>query len=302
LTVTVKNAGDQPVAVLSQLVRHRIRILLAADGGEYRRFQYGNGPSGKVAPESVPLTPGDVLRYEFRVLYTFYAKESENRRSGLAIEQPGNYSIKVQYPVPRGGEVLESNVVEFSVAAPQGDDAKLWSEIQTPAFLCFLQYGDALRNDVVSPRRAMEMLRAHPESGYAAGLKSALRQYYARSFGKEGTWEEDGNEELVRDRRLLGMPVARDNVFPQDRRLDTRVRCDFPEYTPLADVFDELSQQANVPLHLATELQHRRFTCSPHTLSLRQFMDNCRMRNATWVREADGGYHLIPIAVPPRAK
>lgn len=94
---------------------------------------------------------------------------------------------------------------------------------------------------------------------------------------------------------MLGIPKEAQGPFPEDRRLDVEITCQFPDVTRQRE-FEIVSRTSRVPLRLAPQ-------CGPLGIirgqlegeSLRRRMAlQAETLMATGVAEPDGGYRLVP--------
>jgi hypothetical protein len=75
--------------------------------------------------------------------------------------------------------------------------------------------------------------------------------------------------------------------------LDVKIQYHYPEPTPLANVFHEMSQQSGVALELDATLKVRTLSSLPQTVTLRKYMEIVSAYKAKWIKEGDG-YKLVP--------
>jgi len=293
----LRNVGKEPFTEVRAdlpIRHHALDILVSDDGihfGEELRLPSGDG---KVKRRRDTLEPSQEWVFDLRVLYTY------SRFSRLALERPGQHFIKVGYPLlsrsARARAVVESNVLRVVVVEPEGNDRKVWDQIQEWDFLCFLDSGMG-RAQVA--RQAFELARAFPQSGYQEALRRSLREYYdAERRRLPADPELPLPSDLEDIRRLLGIPKEPVGPFPDDRRLEVKVTFHFPEQTPLEDVLGLISRQSGVPLRLSPELQVRTMSTLPSAMPLRRFMRQMEGSDTAWVREEDGGYRLVPVVRP----
>jgi len=273
-----------------------VEIFVSGDGSRFVEYRMGIYETGKVARHLQTLEPGQEWTFQLRVLYTF------ERPSRLAFERPGKHFVKLVYPlISRGGApqaAVESNVVSIDVRAPEGADAEVWRQINSPDFLYFVQSGHDRHKDAKIPTQAVELLRKAPKGGYAEGLRQGLREYYQVCV-EEKSYQGQFASQLEEIRQLLGIPKKklREDLFPEDKRLDVNVREDFPVHTPMTEVVRVISAQSGVTLRLAPEFELRSRQSLPNRLSLREFMYTLQGSGAAWIRE-DGGYRLVPVTTP----
>ena len=300
LAGSLRNTGKEPIRECrADLPLHArgVDIFISADGVRFLEYRMGIYDIGKVERPLETLEPGQEWTFQLRVLYTF------ERPSHLAFERPGKHFVKLVYPlISRGGApraAIESNVVSIDVRAPEGADAEVWRQINTPDFLYFLQSGYDRHKDAKIPTQALELLRKAPKGGYAEGLRQGLREYY-RVCVEERSYQGQFASQLEEIRQLLGIPKKklREDLFPQDKRLDVEIRVDFPVRTQMKEVFQVISAQSGVTLRVAPDFELRSLQTLPHTCPLREFMDRAQGSGAVWLREDDGGYRLVPGVTP----
>jgi len=293
----LRNVGKEPFRELRAdlpVRHHALDIVLSEDGVHFgKELRLSSG--GKVKRTRQTLNPNEEWVFEVRVVWT------GDRPSRLAIERPGEHFVKVGYPLMSRGMgqrvVVESNVLRVVVVAPEGDDLKVWDQINRPDFVYFLDSGMG-RAEVA--RQAFDLVRTFPKSGYQDALRHALGAYYEQRRGRPTGVQGQQGPDLEDIRRLLGIPKADQPapVFPQDRRLDVQVGYHFPEQTPLAEVLKLISQLGGVPLRAAPELEVRTLATIPRQWSLRESMRSLEDSQSAWVREEDGGYRLVPVVRP----
>jgi hypothetical protein len=150
-----------------------------------------------------------------------------------------------------------------------------------PDFAVFMHFGSARDPKLV--QTAMALLEEFPDSSYHPGLRWALKGYYRRN-------ELDLRpEERARLRSLLGIT---DVLFPEDKRLDVKVRVVSPQLTRLEGVAALVSRESGVPLAvddiLKPELSFYRH--SERVWTLREWMKCSSLPDLPVIGvEADGG-------------
>lgn len=268
-----------------------VEILTSNDGRTFMRYHMGIYPSWKILREQETLAPDEEWTFKLRLLYTF------KRPSGLAFERPGDYFVKIRYPlISRSAElrsVVKSNTVKVRISRPRDTDATVWKMISEPEYAYFLQSGIDRAKDRHVPLTLVNVLRTVPKSSYHPAFRWALRKYdddRAKSLRRQ---ELETNDELKQIREVLGIELKPEGPFPDDRLLDRLVTYQYPKQTPLADVFEEISKKGGVPLELAPLLRVRTMSCIRQTQSLRRFMIPRAAHKAKWVRKGDG-YMLVP--------
>jgi len=300
LAGSLRNTEKEPIRECRAdlpLHANAVDIFISADGVRFLEYRTGIYDIAKVERPLETLEPGQEWTFQLRVLYTF------QRPSRLAFERAGKHFVKLVYPlISRGGRhrvVVESNVVSIDVRAPEGADAEVWRQINTPDFLYFLQSGYDRHKDAKIPTQALDLVRKAPKGGYAEGLRQGLREYY-RVCVEEQFYQGQFASQLEEIRQLLGIPKKklRQDLFPQDKRLDVNVRVDFPVQTQMKEVLRVISAQSGVTLRVAPEFELRSLLALPNTCPLREFMYREQNSGAVWIREDDGGYRLVPGVTP----
>jgi len=293
LGVTAQNTGGEDIQAWGDVRADQIHVYIARDGEEFRRYtpgEYDHVDSERLVE---PLPPRACKVYAVRVLYTFFEKETTERRR-LAFEEPGAWLVKVRYPLYPNRQMYESNTIRIQLKAPQGVDARVWQRINRPEFLYFLQWGltPGDNHDVV--RDAVHIVRTVPTSSYHDALRWSLLHYY-RHETHGGLRGMDAAERALLEevRKVLGLPDPAAGPFPEDKRLEAKVTCYFGGGTPLEDAFKRVSEAGGVPLRLAPEMRARIIYGTLQDKVLRKFMDEQDEYKARWVRDGDG-YKLVP--------
>ncbi len=97
------------------------------------------------------------------------------------------------------------------VREPTGVDARVWEEIRKPPFLYFLQSGLLPKGHPEVARRALELVRDGPRSGYDSTLRRALRERYEDRRKELVTRvEEERDPELREIREALGIALPKE--------------------------------------------------------------------------------------------
>lgn len=209
LEVTVRNEMTEAIKAFEVFVKNvepEIKVYFSQDGKTFQEYEIGIYPIHRIIRRVKTLKPGEVWKYELRVLYT------NKNPSGLVFEQPGTYFLKVIYPLwwaesveskDRLREILKfpSNVVQVQILQPTGVDAQVWAQIKSNEFLHFIQSGrvkleweevekvksikgQLTEKDWVEIRygktvvKVIEVLRSFPESRYHHALRYALGLFY----------------------------------------------------------------------------------------------------------------------------
>jgi hypothetical protein len=302
LSVTVTNVSQDEIQVLVDALDYHIGILISQDGTRFKQYTPGDRFIPYVIPRAEPLGPGESKVHTFRVLYTSYSRETPQRRSHLVFEKPGMYLVKARYPLFGKRESFESNMIRVRINQPQGVDAEVWKQINSPHFLYFLRSAEpnsVLRDYGDTPLRAARLLQSIPKSSYSPAIKYALERRYRerRRYMLRERALEDPELQLIRS--VTGIEEPPEGPFPDDRRLDVQISSHFPELTPLDEVCRQISRQGGVTLTVAPELRIRRMKRAPLTESLRRFMASLSGggRTAKWIRDGDG-YRLVPLPQP----
>ncbi len=268
-----------------------VEVHVSRDGFRFSQYRMGIFPTERVSRKKQTLGASADWSFELRVLYTF------ERASRLAFEQPGEYSIKVLYPLisrstPRR-QVVESNVVRVEVHSPTGADAVVWSVIRELDFVYFLQSGLVNRDHPDVPRRAVELLRTAAGSRYESSLRWALEQYYNDRRSRLSREKQEKDEVLNSIRGALHMPTVAAAPFPEDGRLDVKITYHFPEWTSLEKALGVISAKSGVELAIAPELAKGKIQTLEVVETLREFMGRQAVRSAIWLKEGDV-YKLAP--------
>ncbi len=295
LDVTVKNVSDRVFHTWIDPLSYQIEIHIARAGDPFHQYTCGDMRTKLIRRMVEALAPGQSKCYPFRVLGTFYVRETAERRSRLAFETPGLYRAKARYPLYPNGKMFESNTVEFRVNERQGVDAKVWEEINQQRFLRFLQSGEAGREDRDVLEKAVEVLRTAPKSSFQDPIKWALEKYYRKRTSALGERSVLLDADLEKIRDALRIPAVPQGPFPDDKRLDAWISYGFPEQTPFEEVFKTISNLSGVPLRVGRELRVRTLASIPQTTKVWTFMEQMAGRDVHWVRERDGGYRLVPV-------
>jgi len=300
LAGSLRNTGKEPIREYrADLPLHAesVDIFVSADGARFVEYAMGIYMGARVERHLETLEPGKEWKFQLRVLYAFQTP------SRLAFERPGGHFLKVVYPlISRGGApraAVESNVVSIEVRAPEGADAEVWRQIKTPDFLYFLQSGFDRQKDGKPPTQALELLRKAPKGGYAEALRQGLREYYHVCVEEKSNQGQSASQ-LEEIRQVLGIAKKklREDLFPEDKRLDVPIREDFPVQTPIKEVLRVISAQSGVTLRVAPDFELRTLQALPNTCRLREFMYRAQHSGAVWLREDDGGYRLVPGVTP----
>jgi len=294
LTVTVRNHSQRQLQTWVDLLAYQIEIYTAVRGEPFQQYTVRNHDPYEIQPMVERLAPGKSKRYGIRVLYTFYFKETSERRSALAFAKPGTYSLKVRYPLYPDRQMFESNTIEFRINEPRGVDARVFQRINRPEFLYFLQSGltPGDNHDVV--REAVQIVRTVPKSSYHDALRWSLLHYYRHETHGGLRGMDAAKRALLEEvRKVLGLPDPAAGPFPEDKRLDAKVTCYFAGGTPLEEAFKRVSEAGGVPLRLAPEMRARMIYGTLQDKVLRKFMDEQDEYKARWVRDGDG-YKLVP--------
>ncbi|MCR4416014.1 MAG: hypothetical protein NUV77_26660 [Thermoguttaceae bacterium] len=318
LIVTLKNTGRSAVLAWVGNFSYAVDLDIGRGEGPLRPYKHPIEIWHDL-DAALPLQPGEQKVYVFRMLLHHGAHPGESQ---LVFAEPGRYRAKATYPLypicPKG-RMVESKTVEFHINPPHGVDAKVWREINRPKFLRFLQSGELRREDGDVLNKALEILRATPETSYRVAIRWALRDYYAhrRYFGlREPDSKACGKlQEICRvldvpkravysvaeDKYYLlpphgeGIPGA-DRLFSGDQRLDRIVNLPPSEFFPLPVVLGTYAiAKHGVPLRVAWPIEEDyELVCdTPIRQTLREFMTSVAVPGTKWVRERDG-YMLVP--------
>lgn len=267
--------------------------FLSSDGKEFAHYAMGIFGCGKVVGQPATLNAGQAWDFEKRILYAF------ERKSKLAFEKPGDYFIKIRYPlISKKWRRLESNTIKVHIRRPEGSEAEVFATIRAPEVLYFLQSGLLEDGHEDVPATIIELLRSFPETTYRPALEWALSEYYKDRRGRFNRDEALADKELTELREVLKIEEPLPGPFPDDGRLDVKVSHYFPKSTPLNEVLDELSKQSGIPLGLHPELRIRSLTTARNTCALRTFMGYLDAFEAAWVPDGKG-YYLIPVSESP---
>lgn len=206
LEVAVRNDMTDTIKAFEVFVKNvepEIKVYFSQDGQTFQEYEIGIYLIHRMSRRIKILKPGEVWKYELRVLYTL------KNPSGLAFEQPGIYFLKVIYPLwwaeskDRLREILKfpSNVIRVQILQPTGLDEKVWERIKSNEFLYFIQSGwvkleweEVEKFKSVKGRltdkdwvemwygktvvKVIEVLQSFPESRYHPTLREALRLFY----------------------------------------------------------------------------------------------------------------------------
>lgn len=209
LEVTVRNEMTEEIKAFEIFVKNvepEIEVYFSQDGKTFQEYEIGIYPAHNIERRVKTLKPGEVWKYELRVLYT------HKNPSGLVFEQPGIYFLKVIYPLwwakskDRLRKILKipSNVIQVQILQPTGVDAQVWAQIKSNEFLYFIQSGmvkleweEVEKVKSIKGRltdkdwvekeygktvaKVVEVLRSFPESRYHPVLRDALRVFYEKN-------------------------------------------------------------------------------------------------------------------------
>jgi hypothetical protein len=287
LRVTIRNTGPEPIRFFQVLVEGtepEIEVQTSEDGITFRKWTLGILGVAERERTFESLAPNEPRTYVFRILY------DANRESHLVFEHPGVYWIRVIFPLtePQPLERMEirSDTLRIVVLEPQKSDSDIFTRIRDKEFLVFLQTGGGAKETALE---AAALVKTNPKSGYDSALRSALKRYYA---GYEHKLAEN---EAALLRSILGIELPPPQPFPDDRRLDQLTTYYFEKQTPLEQIYNEISQQSGVKLHLDPALRARNASTFQVTEPLRDFMRRQAEYKAVWVRAGDG-YLLKAVA------
>lgn len=302
LRVTVKNTSNKTLKTWSVDLKWEIGINISRDGNTFKQFTRGTFTDAEVETPVEPLKPRAEKRYFFRVLYTFYRKQTPERRSRLAFDKPGEYFVQVRYPLFPKREMFESNTIRIRITQPKGADAKVWEVLNEPEFLYFLQSGLVPKQDQKFPLKTANLLHSVESSSYHPALRYTLQRYYHRLPNPRPGFGDVKHGKLFRsalgiEEELVAIvPLLRTRPLSY-RKLDVqRVTYHFPNYTLLKEVLDEISRQTGVSLKLGPGIHETsRFRSVRKSVTLREFMQTLVDPGlTTWVHE-DNGFRLISV-------
>lgn len=263
---------------------------ISTDGKTFKEYETGEFPwTCCITPRpTLTLEPAQELQIRLNILSRRDVRRKPQVRH--LVFQPGTYWIKVRYPlIVSDREEFESDEIRVVVNEPTGEDSVVFSRLQTPDVLQFLQCRTG-----EGAKEALNLLTSYPNSSYAPALTSALREHYDLRKRRLGDRVAYDDEELKSIRDALKIVEPPPWIFPDDDRLDARVTLDYPKPTPLADVLRDVSLQTGVRLRLLPELRARRLTCIRQEISLRDFMENRASFNALWIPQGKE-YLLMPL-------
>ncbi len=303
--VAVTNRGQNPLPTWVDALSSQVEIHARPPAGEFVLIEPGSNINICAIPDTRPLAPGNTKVYERRVLCSVGSTQDGQKAAWLLLDRPGRWQVKAVYPTYPNREMIESNVIEIEIQSPEGVDADVWNFIRRDEVLCFLQLSLVWREYPDLPTQIVRLMQAVPESKYAPVLRDALERYHEkrRLHFIQAHLSPDAEFEMLS--KALGKPEGPQGPFVEDRRLDAQVRLHFPGDVRMPDALADLSRQSGVPLRASPAAETQRETISGgqnRVVPLRQFMRWMDGPTRTWVREADGGYMLIPLAEPPRRR
>ncbi len=177
LTISLNNKGtDSDVSgrFFNPSLGH-LNVLISIDGESYKSY-LAPGWGVKKSTGGSLLLAGQVIKKNIRVLYnqTF---ASENSISGfLAFSKPGDFMLKAQLFNEDFSAFIESESIQIKLIYPNGDDEKVWSQLNLSDDVYFLHTGIML-NGQRGIQYYSELLKKFPNSAYAEHLKNSIRQY-----------------------------------------------------------------------------------------------------------------------------
>jgi len=177
LDVRLKNLGTRDLPAWVDALSYQIETYVRRGSGAFLQYSLGDFDLLKISPSVESVAPGQSKRYTLRILYTWYSRETRGRRSRLAFETPGEYDVKVVYPLFPKRDKFESNVIQIRVVKPEGTDATVWARLNHRDLLHFLQTGvDPETSDVVD--EILYVLTEFPNSTYCPAIRWALENHY----------------------------------------------------------------------------------------------------------------------------
>jgi hypothetical protein len=280
LKVIIKNTSAE--AVTAVWAEEYADIFLSEDGKNFDR--YTNRRKGDPIPflfrKPETLQPNGSRTIDKKVLY------SSQHPSGLAVEKSQTLFVQARYTLSQGSKIrwFESEAVQIRVNEPEGTDKQVWQTMQGEEFIYFLHHSRASNDKAVA--KAIAVLQKFPTSAYHPMIRDALRKHY-----EESKFNRAKREEVKQIRAVLGIKelLFPEDLFSDDKRLDTKVVLDFPEFTSSEKVLDSLSKQSGIPLDASANIKQHRMKCIRMTVDLRSEMFNLiRLMKASWTRRGDG--------------
>jgi len=255
LVLTVRNQG--PDAVHARVITWRdldaYCVSVSKDRGPY--LQILRGPNCCVTGIE-RIGPLETRTIRLRLFYTrrfgpnaFDVAAGRVFPGGVITGEPGEYAIKVAYPLSIPGamaiEPIESNAVTIRVRQPERpDDIRAWQAIsRDEAILRLLDdtkdhpIGDLKREDALT---LADVLRAYPGTRYGDLIRRALRQAYP--------WRMLHADERAVVRRLARVTESIEEFYPNDDRLDATVALPAAG-TPLRRALSDLEGRTGISLH-----------------------------------------------------
>ncbi len=281
--IAVDNHSTTAVEANSWIMPGEIHIDIARDGEPFHRIHLRNNHFISCGtPLYSLLHPGEKRTMQFQVVLDHIGE-----RTQLAFASKGFYTIRASYPlqITSTYEFFPSNSVRIFIREPQGDDLFVLGAIKKLAGFGFLVGDQVTKDDIPSVLEMAKLLRLYPTTCYGPPLRCSLLKFY-RSF-KSALRTDD--REMVR--QLVGEPD--DRFFPDDPRMESRVRVNFVKTTPVSQILASLTAKSGVPLSGSPYIMHdqTRVSMFDETRPLRdQLVDVTTLTFATCVRRGAGYY------------
>lgn len=182
LLVAMTNSGPERLELPGQ---GGASVFVSSSNSEYKRWDSGFRSTGSdgICYDVAPLSLGPGKATEEWFTTVFY--EANN---GLVFSTTGTYSFVAEARVFRKSappENVRSKPVHVAVTSPQGEDLKVWEELQkVKEYGMFIQAARGTNDQSLAV--LSELIERHPKSAYAPYLGFAFAKYYWREAGRLG--------------------------------------------------------------------------------------------------------------------
>ena len=305
LNLILRNTSPEPVNVVECMVwpnHYEAKPWIAAGGLPFQEFSPNNAIQN-VTRRVSNLAPEDYLTYKYRVV--------GGRTTGefrLAFAEPGDYRVYVRYPLWRAEAAatveIASNVVQVHIKKPVGDNAKIWQQLNDPAFLTLLQTETVDKRNKNLVLKMGEILHENPGIGYAPALRHTLSVIYFHHDNRSSSGMTQ--QELAQIATTLGITeidcfkdkrlgARRDLPFDDSKLSREEIRKKLGEKTPVSEILRTLSKSSGVKLNASDAVNSKKSDFREIDLSVRDRMHSlaCELESY-WERRGDG-YFLVPF-------
>lgn len=281
LDLTVCNTSKETIKVLEVFISpnyYETELKIARNGGGFKDFRPNEGDDKRGRRRMFTLEPGQTLTYKYRVV------GAPLEQFHLAFPKPGDYRVYVQYAFDKA-----SNLVPVTIMEPVGDDAKVWRQLKDPLYLTFLQHerldDDDKQKQVIM--KIVDLLSAHPKSGYASALRHVLSKL-APDLRDSLSFEEATRMGEVLE--IKGFAHAEED--PTEKRLDAAWKQPAQD-TTYGDILRSLSKASDVPLDAPGKFKATKVSMGAENTTVREYMRSLR-GEGNWERRGNG-YFLVPF-------